>query len=250
LIPAQAGTILAAKANKKRMTHAARAHLESLLRTRKLDVTLPSAAPWAMPVDTAPTGLAAIDGLLGGGLRRGHLSEIVGPPSSGRTTVMCRAMAEAANRGEAVALVDTSDRFDPLSAAEAGLDLSKLLWVRPSTGSLTHSASSGRSDDAARALKAMNLILQAGKFGLVVFDIADVPLPGIRQFPATTWMRISRVIEGTQTVALLCGSERIARSPGGVTIALDPPGVKWTGSGARGRLLRGMDVRPRIVGAR
>jgi hypothetical protein len=234
------------------MSHAARAHLESLLRTRKLDVTLTSAAPWVPAIDTAAIGLPAVDEALGGGLRRGHLSEVVGARSSGRTSVLCRALAEAARRGEAIALVDTCDRFDPLSAAEAGLDLSKLLWVRPSTGAgqVLTGAASARSDAASRGLKAMNLILQAGNFGLVAFDLADIPMPGIRQFPNTTWMRMSRVIEGTQTVALIIGADRIARSPGGVTIALDAPRATWAGTGERSRFLAGLELQPRIVGAR
>lgn len=228
------------------MSNAARAHLETLLRIRKLDVTLTSAAPWARSADTAATGIAAIDEAPGGGLRRGQLSEVVGARSSGRTSVLCRAMAAAAQRGETVALVDTCDRFDPQSAAAAGVDLSRLLWVRPSMSS----TAAGRADDANRALKALNLILQAGNFGLVAFDLSDIPAPGIRQFPNTTWMRVSRVIEGTQTVALIIGAERIARSPGGVTVALDAPRPIWAGTAARARLFSGVELRPRIVGGR
>ena len=113
------------------MVHAARAHVESLLRTRKLDVTLTSTAPWnAPPRDMAATGLDELDAALGGGLCRGDLSELVGPRSAGRTTILCRALATAAERGEAVALIDTHDRFDPESAGAAGLDLTRLLWVR------------------------------------------------------------------------------------------------------------------------
>ena len=221
---------------------AARAHLETLLRERKLDVTLTSAAPWARAArDVAPTGIAGIDDALGGGLARGHLSEIVGSRSSGRTSVMCHMLAAAAERGEAVALVDTCDRFDPRSAEAAGVDLAKLLWVRD-TG------------DAARALKAMNLVLQAGGFGLVAFDLADVHAMALRQFPYTTWMRVARVIEGSQTAAVIVGADRIARSPGGVTIALDAPATgsrgRWSGAGDRARLLRAIDIQPRIVGAR
>ena len=225
------------------MGQAARAHLELLLRTRKLDVTLTSEAPWAAPsFDAAATGIAAIDQALGGGLRRGHLSEVTGARSSGRTTVVSAALATAIERGEAVALIDPCDRFDPQSASGAGVDVSKLLWIRPSTGTA--------ASDAARGLKAMNLVLQAGSFGLVVFDLADVPSAGIRQFPHTTWMRMARVIEGSQTVALVVGSERIARSPGGVTIALDQPTPRWAGGGDRSRLLRGIHPQPRIVGSR
>lgn len=220
----------------------ARAALESLLRDRKLDVTLTAARPWlAEPEDRiAATGLPGIDVPLGGGVRRGQLSEIVGPRSAGRTTVLCRMFAAATGRGEVVALVDTSDRFDPVSAAEAGVDLSRVLWIR-------------ERGDAPRALKALNLVVQAGGFGLVAFDLVDVPAPVVRQFPYTTWMRIARVVEGSQTSVVLLGAEHIARSPGGATIALDrpvgaAPGT-WVGSGDRARVLSGIEVQPRVIGA-
>lgn len=217
-----------------------RVELESLLRARHLDRTLTCANPWPdVSRDVAATGMASLDQTLGGGIARGHLSEVVGPPSSGRTTVLCRMLAAAAHRGEAVALIDTSDRFDPLSADRAGLDLSKLLWVRD-TG------------NALRALKAMNLVLQAGGFGLVAFDVADVHASALRQFPFTTWMRMARVIEGSQTAAVVMASTRLARSPGGVTIALEPsPTVstaQWAGTSDRARFLRAIDLRTRVVG--
>jgi hypothetical protein len=181
----------------------------------------------------------AIDAVLGGGLRRGQLSEIVGGRSSGRSSVACRALARAASRGELVALIDTNDRFDPASAGAAGLDLSRLLWVRD-------------VGDAARALKAMNLVLQAGGFGLVIFDLSDVRPQVLRSLPFTTWLRLARIIEGTQTIALLMTSEHLARSPGGVTIAMESPAgagrAIWEGQSNRARLLRGLQLRPRIVG--
>ena len=78
---------------------------------------------------TVSTGVAALDALTGG-LPRGALSEITGPASSGRTGVMLAALAGATRREEACALVDASDNFDPASAAAAGVDLDRLLWVR------------------------------------------------------------------------------------------------------------------------
>ena len=217
---------------------AARAVLESLLRDRKLDFTLTSARPWPEPDASAATGIAEIDVPLLGGLRRGHLSEIVGTRSSGRTTVLCSILAAATARGEVAALIDTCDRFDPATGANAGVDLARLLWIR-------------EAGDAARALKAMNLVLRAGGFGVVAFDVADVPLMAVRQFPYTTWMRMARAIEGSQTTAVLVGSERIARSPGGVTIAVDPgPRAAWHGDADRARFLRALDIEPRIVSAR
>ena len=220
----------------------ARAQLESLLRARKLDVALTSSTPWNEPHagDLAPTGMAQLDLLLGGGLRRGHLSEITGSRSSGRTGVLCRMLAAATERGELAALIDTHDRFDPASASAAGVDLTRLLWVR-------------ERGDASRALKAMNLVLQAGGFGLVAFDLAEASGPALRGFPFTTWLRIARVVEGSQTVALLMASERIARSSGGVTIALASqavPRARWIGSTDRARLLQGLELAPRVVRGR
>jgi len=222
---------------------AARAALESLLRARKLDVTLTSAAAWREPDQDrlAPTGCAALDTELGGGLRRGQVSEVIGPRSSGRSAMALTIAAAATGRGEVVAFIDTHDRFDPVSAEAAGLDLRRLLWVRDT----------GNTD---RALKAMNLVLQAGGFGVVLFDLADAGGPALRRFPHTTWMRLSRVIDGSLTVALLVGSEHIARSPGGVTIALGAAGAcvagEWTGTSSRSRLLRGIAMRSRVISAR
>src|SRR5829696_9527071 len=221
----------------------ARAKLEFLLQARKLDVTLTSSAVGGRVDEDrmAATGWPALDGSLGGGVRRGHMSEIVGRRSSGCTTLFLAMAAAATARGEVVALVDTHDRFDPASAEAAGVDLARLLWVRDC----------GNAD---RALKAMNLVLQAGGFGLVAFDLCDVRGAALRQFPHTTWMRIARIVEGSFTVALLIGAEHIARSPGGVTIALERHGhgaaVEWAGTSARSRRLRGLDIRPRVISAR
>jgi recombination protein RecA len=224
------------------MPRVARTELESLLRGRKLDGTLTTANVWSDVAEDrlAATGWTELDAALGGGFRRGHLSEIVGGRSSGRTAIAVASFAAATARGEVVALVDTHDRFDPSAAAAAGVDLSRVLWIRD-------------RGDALRALKAMNLVLQAGGFGVVVLDLADVRGPELRQFPMTTWMRLSRVIEGSQTVALLIGAERLARSPGGVTIALDrqdaAASIQWSGHGDRARLLRGIHISPRVVAA-
>jgi recombination protein RecA len=107
--------------------------VEALLRAKKLDVTLTSARPWTRDereARLAPTGWPSVDAALGGGFPRGECSEIAGPASSGRTSMLCALMAAAAARGEVMALVDTLDRFDPVSAAAMGMDLSRLLWVR------------------------------------------------------------------------------------------------------------------------
>jgi len=75
------------------------------------------------------SGIPQLDSLTGG-LARGCLTEICGTASSGRTSVLLFALARATKRGEVCALVDASDAFDPASAAAAGMEMSRLLWVR------------------------------------------------------------------------------------------------------------------------
>ena len=166
------------------------------------------------------TGVARLDARLGGGLPRGHLSELTGARSSGRTSLLLDTMAAATARGELVALVDALDMLDVASAAAAGVDLSRVLWIR---GHVVPSPGPCR-DQNQRALeqmvKALGLVLQAGNFGLVVFDVAEAPPEAVRQLPFTTWLRLQRMVAGTQTMAVLVGGAPMARSAAGVSIAL------------------------------
>src|SRR5208283_6145558 len=75
------------------------------------------------------SGISALDALTGG-LPRGCLTEICGPASSGRSTLMLAALSVATRRGEYCAVVDASDSLDPPSLAAAGIELDRLLWVR------------------------------------------------------------------------------------------------------------------------
>src|SRR3974390_2148461 len=78
--------------------------------------------------ERAPSGIASIDAATGG-LPRGCLTEIIGPSSSGRTSLLLSILAQATDRGEICALVDAEDAFDPTSAAAAGVALDSLIWI-------------------------------------------------------------------------------------------------------------------------
>jgi recombination protein RecA len=78
----------------------------------------------------APTGVAALDELLEGGLPLGAISEMTGPECSGRNAVAFSFVSLLTRAGSVCAWVDVSDTFDPESAAAARIDLSRLLWVR------------------------------------------------------------------------------------------------------------------------
>jgi hypothetical protein len=238
------------------MAAAARAHLESLLRAKKLDVTLMHLRP---PLQDGrpmlPLGREDLDGPLGGGLPRGELSEIAGVRSTGRTTFMCAALASATSGGDAAALVDTLDRFDVESAAVGGVRFANLLWVRGMAASVEAVRAPGAPGNASlwraveRALKAFTVVLESRAFGLAVCDLADVPPPVLRRLPFTTWFRLARLIEGGSTAALLIAPERVGRSAGGVTIALgDAAAPQWRGASARARLFEGIAPRARVLG--
>jgi recombination protein RecA len=93
---------------------------------------IPSALTPAQKVirPVAPTGVHEVDELLEGGLPVGAITEIVGPESSGRTAVALSFLSHLTRAGRICAWVDVSDTFSPESAAAAGVELPRLLWVR------------------------------------------------------------------------------------------------------------------------
>jgi hypothetical protein len=100
-----------------------------------------------------------------------------------------------------------------------------------------------------RALKALNLVLQAGGFGVVALDLADAPLPALNRIPFTTWLRVQRTIEGSDTACVLVAPQPLARSAGGLTLSLAGR-TQWAGNADRSRRLAGMDVTVRVVSPR
>ena len=224
-----------------------RADVEALLRAKKLDRTLvpvTGTSGIALAPETVTTGLTLLDQQLGGGLPIGHLSEVTGPRSSGRTSLLMAMLAATTGRGELAALVDTFDMFDVESMAAAGVRLDRLLWVRGDVSTsafppLTNGRRQPGADRAiARALKAMNLILQSGGMSLAALDLADAPLQALRRVPITTWLRLQKVVEGQSTAAVVVGPVPMGRSAGGVTMALtrdSGPGTRDSGgmTGAR-----------------
>jgi len=202
------------------------------------------------------SGVAAIDALTGG-LPRGCLTEICGPASSGRTTLLLAALAAATRRGEFCAVVDASDALDPHSAAAAGVELERLLWVRCGEDPPQKSRSkpgcpisrapfarevgissqvaldfdrTGWKENSPRqsehrleqVLRATDLLLESGGFGLIVLDLGDLPPQAARRIPLTTWFRFRRAIEHTSTVLLAIEPQPIAGSCSSLLLQLGP----------------------------
>jgi RecA DNA recombination protein len=191
------------------------------------------------------SGIAAMDALTGG-LPRGCLTEICGPASSGRTTLLLSAVAAATRRGEFCALVDAGDTLDPQSAAAAGIELERFLWVRcgehsdhtghrhPEHGRVEHDrvehsrvehgyVENGHAEQSLeQLLRVADLLLESGGFGLIVLDLGDLPPQTARRIPLTTWFRFRRAVEHTPTVLLAIERQSIAGSCSSLLLKLAP----------------------------
>src|ERR1700691_2973217 len=183
------------------------------------------------------SGIAAMDALTGG-LPRGCLTEICGPASSGRTALLLAALAAATRRGEFCAVIDASDALDPQSVAAAGVDLERLLWVRcggdsprrhrdTEKNSLKNKIKSQNKNDSEpcleQVLRAADLLLESGGFGLIALDFGDVPPQAARHIPLTTWFRFRRAIEYTPTILLAIEQRPIAGSCSSLLLQLGSP---------------------------
>jgi len=175
--------------------------------------------------EMASSGIREMDALCGG-LPRGCLSEIYGPASSGRTSMLLAVLAAATRRQEVCALVDATDAFDPLSGVAAGLDFSRLLWVRcggclPRRHQGTEKAKDTRNENPLeQALRVTDLLLQSGGFGLVAIDLGDVSMQAARRIPLTSWFRFRRAVENTATVLFVAGQASYARTCASLVVRL------------------------------
>ena len=132
------------------------------------------------------TGLPALDGALAGGLPRGRVTELAGARSAGRTALACRIAASATTAAETIAWIDPGDTLDPAAADGAGVALSRTLWVRPRS--------------PGDALRATEILLGAGGFGLVVLD-PDAHLVSLGR--TGSWIRLARAAERTGSTLLV-----------------------------------------------
>lgn len=148
---------------------------------------------------SASTGLPSLDSQIGGGLPRGRITELTGPPSSGRTTLLHSLLATAGARGEFLALIDAANSFDPLTASAAGVPLSRLLWIRCASN-LEH------------ALHSADLIIQSGGFQLVALDFSGFPERALSRIPTSYWFRFRRAIEPTSVCLTVLADRPLAKS--------------------------------------
>ncbi len=144
------------------------------------------------------SGVAAIDEELGG-WPRGRISEVVGPDSSGRATLLHGLLRQATSSGEICAVVDAMDGFDPATADLNGVDLRRLVWIRCG-GNLE------------QAMRAADLLLHSGGLGVVALDFCGAAARDLTRVPASYWFRFRRAVETSRTICLTLADRPVAKS--------------------------------------
>jgi hypothetical protein len=126
-----------------------------------------------------PTGLPALDNLTGG-LPLGAITEVVcAAPSCGGHLLLGQLLAATRATRTRLALIDSTDSFDPASFEEDLL--AHLVWVRCA--------------GTTAALHAADLLARDANLGLVVLDLRRAPPADLRRIPATQWYRLQRAVE-------------------------------------------------------
>ena len=142
------------------------------------------------PAGCVPTGVAAVDEALGGGLPVGRLTEVVSAvASSGGQTLLTRLIEETRVARRRIALVDGADGFAPESVSADALR--HVVWVR--------------GQDLAQALASADVLVRDGNFAVVVVDLRGCDERALRKTPSATWHRLHRATEAGATAVLVVG---------------------------------------------
>jgi hypothetical protein len=157
------------------------------------------------------TGVTEVDRMLGGGIPRGSITEVSGTASTGKTSFGLTAIASITQLGNACAWVDVSDALFPEAAAAAGVDLRRLLWLRMSA-ERKHCVADNPKSRLEQALKATDLLLQAGGFRAIVLDMSDVLPQHTMRIPLATWYRFRLAAEQARTALIFLTQSPCAQS--------------------------------------
>ncbi|WP_260735489.1 DNA recombination/repair protein RecA [Tunturiibacter lichenicola] len=188
--------------------HAIRLQIETKLAER-----VPAAL--TLKIKHAPelfaTGVTAVDEILGGGIPRGCITEVSGGASTGKTSFALSAIASITRLGNACGWVDVNDALSPETAAAAGVELRRLLWLRVSAERGKRVADKPWSR-LEQGLKATDLLLQTGGFGAIVLDMSDVLPQYARRIPLATWYRFRLAAEQARTALIFLTQSPCASS--------------------------------------
>ena len=171
------------------------------------------------------TGIAEIDAILNGGIPRGSITEVSGTASTGKTSFGLSALAAITQSGAACAWVDVSDALSPESAAAANIVLKRLLWLRMSS-ERKQKVTNKPWSRLEQALKATDLLLQAGGFGAIVLDMSDVLPQHTMRIPLATWYRFRLAAEQVRTALIFLSQSPCASSCAALSLRCEPANTR------------------------
>ena len=171
------------------------------------------------------TGIAEVDAVLGGGIPRGSITEVAGAASTGKTSFALSSIAAITQSGAACAWVDVSDALSPESAAAANIVLKRLLWLRLSAERKQRVTDKPWSR-LEQALKATDLVLQAGGFAATVLDMSDVLPQHTMRIPLSTWYRFRLAAEQARTALVFLTQEPCVSSCAALSLRCEPASTK------------------------
>jgi hypothetical protein len=176
------------------------------------------------------SGLTRLDHLIGGGIVRGRISEIIGANGSGKTS-LAMAFAAHVTRNEAAAWIETGDHFDPASLIAAGIEPARIIWVscrQPNLPSRLdreiiaedrargiRSSGEWRRSSLA-SLKAAEWILSAGGFGLIVIDFGAT----VRFISQSAALRLARAAERSGAALIILAEQRLCGTFAALSLSL------------------------------
>src|SRR5271170_3232631 len=170
------------------------------------------------------TGIEEVDAVLGGGIPRGSVTEVAGVASTGKTSFALSSIAAITQSGAACAWVDVSDALSPESAAAANIALKRLLWLRMSAENKQKVTDKPWSR-LEQALKATDLLLQAGGFAAIVLDMSDVLPQHTMRIPLGAWYRFRLAAEQARTALIFLTQSPCASSCAALALRCEPASV-------------------------
>ena len=188
------------------------------------------------------SGRPEVDALLPeGGFPRGALSALFGGPASGKTGVALSALREAQGSGALAAFVDGRGELYPPAALALGVDLARLLIVRPahgpSRGARDRDRDRGERNAALPGLWAAEVLLASGAFAAVAIDVPLHDLPASRA--EAMLRRLRAAAEKGGAAALLLAAPGGPAIPAALRLDLDGarlrPALRAVGGGEDGR---------------
>jgi recombination protein RecA len=156
----------------------------------------------ATEVPHIPTGFAKLDQALHiGGLPKGRVCEILGPATSGKTTLALKFLVQAQTGSGQVAYIDQALYFDPDYAHRCGLDLSRLLI--------------GRTHDLQEALAMTESLARTGGLAALVFDALDFVWadPSTAPYLAATFSRLTPFLARSGMILIVLHESSLESSP-------------------------------------